>query len=69
MRPTANMSDMFVRVTLIEGDKLGGNYVTPLAALNVDQYLRESEIGDAFRVELIEMTEEEYQNLPEFVGF
>lgn len=34
-----------------------------------ESYLGESEIGDSWEVEIINMTEEEYENLPEFEGF
>ena len=48
-----------------------GNYVQPFAKIAnvVDAEFDGAEIGDTIQLELIEMTEEEYQRLPEFQGW
>ena len=47
----------------------GGIYIEPVDKLNgLIAELEEGEIGEIWTVEKIEMTEEEYSNLPEFTG-
>lgn len=55
----------FVRITLTHG----GCYVQPEDAMEVlfDE-IRDSDIGAQWTLDLIEMTQEEYDRLPEFEG-
>ena len=59
------MKKRYVRITL-DG---GGCYAQPEEALNVliDE-IKDSEVGAKWTVELVEMTQEEYDRLPEFEG-
>ena len=36
---------------------------------DVKEYLENSEVGDKWEIEIVEMTDGEYESLPEFKGF
>jgi hypothetical protein len=48
-----------------------GGYIQPLheMANAIDGEFDGSEIGDTITLKLVEMSEEEYENLPEFTGW
>jgi hypothetical protein len=56
----------FVQVELLGGSK----YVEPImefpSMLEAD--VHDADLGDIFTIEIIEMTQEEYESLPEFEG-
>lgn len=57
--------EQFVRIFLVGG----GVYVQPLDELHhVLDEIKESEPGSEWHIKMIEMTQEDYDNLPEFTG-
>jgi len=47
----------------------GFNSVVENKVENIIEFLKNSEQGDVWRIEVLEMSVEEYNNLPEFEGF
>ena len=58
-----------ILVTLMGSDGSEECYVDTLHDLTVTQMFDGLQPGTVFRLELIEMSEEKYNNLPEFKGF
>ncbi len=55
----------FVRVFLIGG----GVYIQPIDDLaGLLDVIKEAEVGEVWHIERIEMTQEDYDKLPEFTG-
>jgi hypothetical protein len=48
-----------------------GSYIQPMGAIQdiIDSEFSDSEIGDRIILELVEMTEDEYNKIPEFMGW
>ena len=47
----------------------GFNSIIERKLENIQEYLKESSPGDEWNIKVMEMTEEEYNNLPESSGF
>ena len=55
-----------MRVYRIRPD--GGNSCCEAAAEAITEWLEEAQQGDTFIIDILEMSLEEYQNLPEYMG-
>jgi hypothetical protein len=65
VEPDSETPKKFVRLKL-EG---GGSYIIPLSELHVfEGELAEGEVGDKWTAELLTLTKDEYEALPEFAG-
>ncbi len=57
--------EQFVRISLVGG----GIYIQPLDELiNLLDEIKDAEAGEEWHIQKIEMTKEDYEDLPEFMG-
>ena len=57
--------EQFIKIALVGG----GVYIEPLSELhNILDEIKESNFGDEWHLRRVEMTQNEYDNLPEFTG-
>lgn len=58
----------YLKVTRFD---VGGSYIQPLSKMGdvVDGEFSDAEAGDKIILELVEMPEEDYERLPEFMGW
>lgn len=62
---------MFVKVSLLRDGKPQASFTCDRFSIApyIESFLEDGEIGDTYSVELIEMTQEAFDNLDEFLGF
>jgi len=64
------MSEKFIEIKLFTNNKFQGSYIARTETFSIKDLLDGAEkYADCYCLSVVEMTEEEYEKLPEFTGW
>ena len=59
----------FIKVTLLENGKPGSSFINREGEIDVSALFDGADVGEIYQLEKVDITEEEFDNIPEFTGF